>query len=359
LNIIYDHAIFCAQPVGGVSRYFVELATAVQASGEARVTINAPCHVSQLLEAAEPGVRTGRRLPVFPGVTKLTGLVGAAAEHRLPRNGILHSTWYRKRPSRFRNFAVTVHDMIAEKFPNEVRASERQTRIKRASADAADVVFCVSECTRQDLLERYPWLEAKVVVTPLATRIGTLAAAPLRSNVPYILYVGRRSGYKNFSSFARAFASARELRGEFRLVCFGGEALSDGEVASFGLSAGAGFGDVSRITGDDLALASAYRGASLVVVTSTYEGFGLPVLEALSCAAPVLTSSAGSLREVGGDAVNYVTDTLDVAEWRDALVRLLDRSRLLAEMARSKAQNGSDCTWWRTAALTIEAYRGL
>lgn len=359
MNIIYDHAIFCAQPVGGVSRYFVELATAIQASGEAAVTINAPCHVSHLLDAAEPGVRTGRRLPVFPGVTKLTGLVGAAAEWQLPRNSILHSTWYRKRPSKFRNFAVTIHDMIAEKFPNEVRASEHQTRIKRASADAADLVLCVSECTRQDLLERYPWLEPKAVVTPLATRIGTLPVAPLRSSVPYILYVGRRSGYKNFSSFARGFASARELRGEFRLICFGGEALGDSEIAGFGLAAGAGLGEVSRITGDDLALASAYRGASLVVVSSTYEGFGLPILEALSCAAPVLTSSAGSLREVGGDAVNYVTDTLDVEEWRDALVRLLHRSRPLAEVARSKAQKGCDCTWWRTAALTIDAYRGL
>lgn len=360
MKIIYDHEIFCAQVVGGVSRYFVELATAITASEQVEVSINAPLHVSRLLEAADPRVRSGRRLPVFPGVTKLTGLACAATEGKLPRDVILHGTWYRERPARFSKFAITIHDMIAEKFPDQVRGAERQARIKKASADAADIVFCVSECTRDDLLDRYPWLEPKVVVTPLATRIGSLGVEPMRSPVPYILYVGNRRGYKNFATFARAFAVANRIRSNYRILCFGGEPLRQREASSYGLSLGSSEGQVTRISGDDELLEAAYRGASLVVVSSMYEGFGLPLLEATACGAPVLASKAGSLREVGGDRIAYLTDILSADAWTSALDQALSPAQRQAEQPRFSPDTApNNFGWSRTATLSTNAYQKI
>lgn len=359
MNVIYDHDIFCAQVVGGVSRYFVELATAISASGQAEVSIHAPLHVSRMLEAADPRVRAGKRLPVFPGVTRLTGLACAAKEGRLSRDAILHATWYRKRPAGFRRFAITIHDMIAEKFPHQVRGAEHQTRIKKASADAADLVFCVSECTRDDLLDRYPELEPKVVVTPLATRIGSLVVAPMRSEVPYILYVGNRHGYKNFASFAGGFAAAYGLRRAYRILCFGGEPLDQREASSYGLSLGSGEGQVTRISGDDALLEAAYRGASLVVVPSVYEGFGLPSLEALACNAPLLISGARALRETAGIDVPYVEEAGSAEAWEPALRRSLSRTQQSPVGADSARHPNPRFSWASTAYATVRAYSSV
>lgn len=359
MKVICDHEIFCAQVVGGVSRYFVELATAINAGGKAEVSIHAPLHVSRMLEAAAPRVRAGKRLPVFPGVTKLTGLACAAKEWRLPRNAILHATWYRKRPARFRRFAITIHDMIAEKFPDQVRAAEQQARIKKASADAADLVFCVSECTRDDLLDRYPGLEPKVVVTPLATRIGSLAVAPMPSEVPYILYVGNRHGYKNFASFARGFAAADGLRRTYRILCFGGERLDQREASSYGLSLGDGRGQVSSITGDDALLEAGYRGASLVVVPSFYEGFGLPSLEALACSAPLLISGARALRETAGIDVPYVEEAGSAEAWESALRRSLSGTQKSPAGTDGMRHLSPRFSWANTASATARAYSSV
>jgi glycosyltransferase involved in cell wall biosynthesis len=115
-----------------------------------------------------------------------------------------------------------------------------------------------------------------------------------------------------------------------------------------------------RIRGDDALLEAAYRGARLVVVSSMYEGFGLPILEAVACGASVLASNAGSLREVGGDHIAYLAEILHAPAWTNALQKALSPSARQAEPLRfGEGAAPTQFAWSRTAALCLSAYRTI
>jgi glycosyltransferase involved in cell wall biosynthesis len=104
---------------------------------------------------------------------------------------------------------------------------------------------------------------------------------------------------------------------------------------------------------DDTALAALYRGAALVAVPSTYEGFGFPLLEAMACGTPTLAARAGSLPEVGGDAAAWIDDAYDAGAWTTALRALLaDDAARTALGARGPARAAA-FSWERCTAQTL------
>jgi glycosyltransferase involved in cell wall biosynthesis len=107
--------------------------------------------------------------------------------------------------------------------------------------------------------------------------------------------------------------------------------------------------------GEDLLL-SLYRCATALVYPSLYEGFGLPVLEAMACGTPVIASRAASIPEVVGDA-GILLDPLDVTAWTDAIVNVVNDDDRRAEMRRRGLTRAAEFTWFRTAELTARAYR--
>ena len=104
---------------------------------------------------------------------------------------------------------------------------------------------------------------------------------------------------------------------------------------------------------DDAALAALYRGAALVALPSTYEGFGFPLLEAMACGAPVLAARAGSLPEVGGDAAAWVDDAHDADAWATALRALLDDDDARARLAALGPARAATFSWERCTAQTL------
>jgi glycosyltransferase involved in cell wall biosynthesis len=170
----------------------------------------------------------------------------------------------------------------------------------------------------------------------------------VQAGPPSLLYVGERFAYKNFKVLAAAWRQSDWLRREFKLVCFGGPPPS-AEEASLP-------GRVEFQRGDDLALATAYRQASVLIYPSLYEGFGLPLLEAFNLDCPVVTSGCGSIREVAGEAAQYFE-----AASPDSLVEAL--RRVLGDVAwrETLTNRGRDraatFSWKRCAEATAEAYR--
>ena len=355
LSVVFDHAIFAAQRRGGVSRYFCELASNLSAAG-IEVAIHAPIHVTDALRDLRSNVRVeGAYLPVFPGVT-LLGNVAASASRGRQRSDVAHATWYpARRPASARVFAITIHDMIAEMYPEQVRDAARQTRLKAIAASQADLVLCVSENTKRDVIRLLGVDEQKIAVTPLASSIGMLQPAAFASEVPYILYVGQRAGYKNFNALADAFLASSRLRGDFRLLCFGGGPLTKQEHDLLSQAPAAGPGSVQWLSGDDRLLAAVYRGAAAYVCTSLYEGFGLPVVEAMSCGCPVIASAAGSIPEVGGGAAEYAA-TATAEGFRTVLEALLFDSERLADLAGRGLVRSQQFSWRATAQATLNAY---
>jgi len=233
---------------------------------------------------------------------------------------------------------VTVHDLSFERDPRVM--SRRDRFVFRAvvprSVRRAARVFAVSERTRGDLIESYGTQPEKIVVTPNAV---DPVFTPGGARDGYLLFVGAIRERKNPLAAADAAAEIG-----LPLVVAGPEkepALAR-ELERRGADL-RGYVDKSQ-------LAELYRGAACLVLPSRFEGFGLPVLEAMACGTPVVASDDPALREVGGEAALYAG--------RDGLAETVRRA-LRERDARSRAglERARLFTWDETARRAVTAYR--
>jgi glycosyltransferase involved in cell wall biosynthesis len=159
---------------------------------------------------------------------------------------------------------------------------------------------------------------------------------------PFVLFVGDRGGYKNFDTLVRAMGTSRVLR-DMPLVCFGGGPIRDKRVI--------------HVSGGDDVLASLYTQAAALVYPSLYEGFGMPLLEAMACGCPVVCSNTASLPEIAGDAAE-LCDPSDPAHIAAAIENVLSPARA-TELRRLGAARVKEFTWEKCARETREVYRSL
>ena len=250
---------------------------------------------------------------------------------------------------------VTVHDLSFERDGSLM--SLRDRTIFRAvvprSARRAARVLAVSEQTKRDLIELYGLPEEKIVVTPNGIDPVFTPDGPSPHRHPYLLFVGALQPRKDPQAAIDGLALLGD--GDFRLVLVGpdkgGRAEAERAAARNGLRARVDFR--GHVPQDELA--ALYRGAACLVFPSRYEGFGLPVLEAMASGTPVVATTAGALPEVAGDAAILVEERNPVALAGGIERALADRERLVAAgLVRAK-----QFTWAETARRTLEVYREL
>ena len=268
------------------------------------------------------------------------------------------TAWFARVPT-----VPVVHDMVA--FMPEMAPQRRAALIERATlgpaARRAARILCVSESTRRDLVARHPGAEPKAA-TVLHGVSAELAREPSaaeleqvreRLGLPsgFVLATGTLEPRKNLPRLADAHARLpAELRARHPLVLTG----PPGWELDRALAGVRERGSEVRLLGyvSDSDLTALYRLCTAFAYPSLYEGFGLPLLEAMRCGAACVTSNGSSLPEVGGDAVEYA-DPLDPAAIAAALERLLSdpgRREALGAAARGRA---ASFTWARTADETV------
>ena len=249
-------------------------------------------------------------------------------------------------PPRWRGpMVVTVHDLSFERTATAMGRRDRAIFkvVVPWSVGRARHVIAVSERTKRDLVELYKVPEERITVTPHGI---DPAFGPSRTGNPdadgahdYLLFVGAIQERKN----PLAALDAAKAVG-LRLVVAGPE--REPALARELERRGA---DLRGYVEKDQ-LASLYRGAAALVLPSRYEGFGLPVLEAMACGTPVVVNPDPALKEVAGDAALYA----EPAELPDAIRQAIaDRDRLVA----AGLSRASQFSWDETARLTLEAYR--
>ncbi len=368
LRVMFDPQIFCHQRFGGISRYVCNIALEMQRMAGVTPQIIAPFHFNEYLDQLPRSLVRGRRVRWLEGLTALayglSVLPGKVAARDF-KPDVLHNTYYFpvQPPSGARGI-LTVYDMIHEKYPKYFAASPFITRIKAASVAAADHVICISESTRRDLLATYDIPEGRVSVThlgfdPLASLLSGESSSDFKvrvlgANAPYLLYVGSRVNYKNFGGLLDAYAASASLRANFFFLCFGGGDFTRTERVA--ISKAGVEGRVRFLGGSDAVLAACYAHASLFVCPSFYEGFGIPVLEAMSLDCPVACSNSSSLPEVVGDAARLF-DPADRDAIRSALESVLGSpaaATALKERGRIRTQLFS---WRSCAENTLDIYR--
>lgn len=358
MRVLYDGNIYLMQAAGGVNRYFANLIGRLPADVTPYLTV---CEPQSVNFPVNPRLKVYRyrRFPPAGISYRLEKLFFAYAG-RGPFD-LAHPTYYtllsRKEIAQYRcPTVVTVWDMIHELFPDELDPKGRHADEKRRAIMAAEAVICISENTRKDLLERYPVRPEKVRVTHLASQLdGSLANGPEPVPAkPYFLYVGLRYRYKNFNGLLAAFAQAFSGRPGIAL-CVVGAPFSESEtklISELGLAAVVEhYEQVS-----DAHLSKLYHHSLAFVYPSLYEGFGIPLLEAMACLTPVVASNRSSIPEVIGDA-GLLFDPEKTDELTDILKTLADdasqRERLIAKgLARVKV-----FSWDKTVAQTMAIYR--
>jgi glycosyltransferase involved in cell wall biosynthesis len=361
MRVLYDHQVFSLQNAGGASRYHFELARNLSSRTDVSVSaylgLNASVHPFATLKNADvlsiqtdlrPGLLRYAANEVFTGIGALIG----------GRWDIYHPTLYRAMPcSRSRKMVVTHHDCTHERFPHLFADVARTLGAKKKLYTDADAIICVSESSRRDLLFFYSIDASKAHVihhgiTPIHSGTRTGNGTVSRSVRPYLLYVGARSGYKNFARLLRAYASAG-LNRDYDLLAIGGGKWTQQEIE---LARRLGVRDRLLLTAcaDDSVLAEAYLHAALFVYPSLYEGFGFPPLEAMSASCITAVSGGSSIEEVCGSAAFYF-DPADEWSIEQTLIEALHSpSRPLK--AKLGLERVREFTWSRCAERTLQVY---
>ena len=179
---------------------------------------------------------------------------------------------------------------------------------------------------------------------------------PMNIGAPYFLHVGGRHPYKNFDGLLKAFGEVR-LYKTHKLVSFTSTPLSANELAVM-QQAGVPQSAVVLATGDDQTLARYYAGAEALVFPSMYEGFGIPLLEAMRCNCPIVTSNTSSLPEVAGDAAIYC-DPYDINSISNALIQITSSPATRARLISNGRERVRNFSWERCAAETRDVYKTL
>ncbi len=363
MRIVFDYQTFSIRQYGGISRYFVELAAALGRMDGVDARVVAPLAASLFLSERRAALRVSgldvsrfERLPlrVVRGVNRM--LFPAAA--RRARPDIVHETFYApvRTAPRGARIVTTMHDTIPERLPELFPWVEEHRGRIRAALERADAVICVSESTRRDVAELYGVDPQRMTVVGLGSALEPAAAGPAEETEPYFLYVGARYAYKNFDALVQAFGISGLAR-THRLIAFSSQEFSDEEREAM-RRAGVGQERVKRVSGDDEKLARYYAGAAAMVLPSLYEGFGIPVVEAMRCGCPVIASGTSSLPEVGGDAAMYC-DPREPESFAVAMRRVAEDSAVRAEMTARGRTRAAEFSWERCARETCAVYGRL
>ncbi|MBI2710380.1 MAG: glycosyltransferase family 4 protein [Actinobacteria bacterium] len=272
---------------------------------------------------------------------------------------VVHATGYAMPPRRGAPVVWSVHDLAWRREPSSFTARGRrffEAALACAARDA-DLVLCSSEATRADA-QAAGLAPGRLRVVPLGVRARPVTEADVadvrRRHAlarPYVLAVGTIEPRKNHRTLIEAMV--RLDRRDVDLVLAG----PAGWGPSLASAAGR-LGDRARLLGfvRDADLAALYRGAEVVAYPSTWEGFGLPVLEAMAQGAPVVTSKGTSTEEVAGGAAVLV-DPLDADALAAAVTRVLDDPALAERLRAAGRARAAELTWERCAERTVAAYR--
>lgn len=286
--------------------------------------------------------------------------------HHIPQNGIGLCENYSS------NCVVTIHDLIPYVLPETTGRGYLERFLKNMPSiiDNAKGILTVSEYSKKDILKFFNHIsEDKIFVTPLAANsnfkpLDKEACRKLINNkynftTPYILYIGGFSSRKNAKNLILAFDRIRkDLKLEHSLLLAG--SLRDEGKKLLEISKGLSSRDNIIFTDfiSEELLPTLYSGSEAFIYPSTYEGFGLPPLEAMSCKTPVITSNITSIPEVTCDSALLI-NPFNINELDEALVKLLNDDNLKNNLAEEGYKKSLQFSWKNTAIKTLEAYKKI
>ena len=363
LRVGFDGRGF-SSPAAGIRRYSTELVRALTSLDEPLEVValggdsaRIPPGLERIPESAHP--------PSNAGWT-LIGLPRTASRARV---NVIHAPAYTAPFWAGVPVVLTIHDVSYETHPEwyPYRRDWLRRYFYRRSARAAARVLTVSAFSASEIMAAYGIPAARITVTPLGVHHGTFGAGdpdialdlPANVTEPFLLHVGDLHERRNLPLVLDAVLEARRHFGAaaaMSLVLAGVDrGVSEG-LCAMAAEAGSPEAVVALGPVSEERVHALYRGATALVYPSLYEGFGLPLIEAMASGTPVLASHEASMPEVLGGA-GLLLDPRDVSAWRDAIIRVVNDESLRSDLRARGLARAATYTWQRTARLTLDVYR--
>ncbi|MEZ9718570.1 glycosyltransferase family 4 protein [Vibrio cyclitrophicus] len=262
--------------------------------------------------------------------------------------GVFHSSYYRLPKNRKIKIVTTVHDFTYEKYitgPKRwVHCWQKYRAIKNS-----DIVICVSDNTAKDLMQYCPIEPKKIRVVHNGVSEAYHPITNMRNVTNEVLFVGARTGYKNFDLAIDALARLPE----YVLSIVGGGELTKNEVALLESCIPGRYTWLGRLSDADLNLA--YNRAHALIYPSSYEGFGIPVIEAMRSGCPVVAVNVSSIPEVAGNAA-ILTEYSDAKLFKEALLKV---SETREELINAGLEQAAKFSWDKCFQETLQVYEEL
>jgi glycosyltransferase involved in cell wall biosynthesis len=262
---------------------------------------------------------------------------------------------------------TTVHDLSYALFPDDAPPRDKLVlgRLLPMSVRKAKAVIVVSQNTRKDIVQRFRVPDERINVIYEAapphirrvTTVDELERVRARYGIKgdFVLAVGNLQPRKNLSRLVEAFAVVRRSRVPAQLAIVGQARWRESEAMRLVQERGLTKDVIFTGYVPDADLPGLYSGAAAFAYPSLYEGFGLPVLEAMTCGAPVITSNTSSLPEVAGDAALQV-DPTSVRALAEAMQAILTQGDLATRLSQRGLRRAAMFSWERAAQQTLEVY---
>ncbi len=377
MRILYDYQIFQWQRVGGISNSFINLIQNLPSTAEFQIGIkdsdNVHLKESGLVQvrpfSSEQNFLTNRYFygkgylfrwfsAIFPSIN--SRVVNRKYSIDLLKSGqfdVFHPTFFEDYFLPYLNgipYVFTIHDMITEIFKTE---DILQIRNKRVLVDRASHIIAVSNKTKQDLMDIFNVPESKItVIYHGASEIMPAKDFQVGVN-KYILFVGQRGGYKNFTPMVKSLLPVLERHQDIKIICTGAD-FSQQERNLFKKN---GLKDrIIHKSPSDAELRILYANALCFVFPSLYEGFGIPILEAWKCGCPVILNKKSCFPEIAKDAAVYFTlddDYSDLDKVMEAFLSMsVNEKELLLQRQNKRLL---DFSWKKSAEMLLDVYKGV
>lgn len=350
MNLLLDSVIYGLQKFGGISQYWNELSLRLGHSPQVLVSQRMPRTVLGHFPAIRAvttsstdqlSTRAARYLPILP---------------RCESPDLVHSSYYRIPASPSLRLVTTAYDFTYEfycyGFARTIHSLQKRVALRRSQG-----LMFISASTRNDALRLYPDLETRrLAVIHLASdpKVFYPDEKP-RNELPdllrtggYALFVGQRGGYKRFDLAVDALAVHPDLA-----LAVVGPRITAHERELLDRRLAGRWCSLESVSNDVLRLL--YTHAEVFVYPSDYEGFGLPILDAMACGCPVVCADRSSFPEVAGDAALLV-DAQQADRYAESIAEVL-RPAIRGDLVARGLERCLAFTWESTAAQTLSFYR--
>lgn len=349
MKIVYDNIIYSLQKVGGISAYWSELSSRLKYS-EANAIFYGYPNPNILMKYLD--IEVQKETSIHYKINRYLDF-----QQKLPQGSIFHSSYYRIINQKDVINITTVHDFTYEYYRSGIARLIHSWQKGRAITKS-DGIVCISQNTKKDLLKFYPDIKKENIqviyngVSDIFYKINEPSQSLIDSykklqDKKYVLYVGERNGYKNFNL---AVDVVRKLH-NCSLVVVGGGDLSDNEKNILQKD----YFHYQEISAQDLNVL--YNNAFCLLYPSSYEGFGIPIVESMKAGCPVVSTNISSIPEVAGDA-GLLVDTIEVNAFVEAILKL-ENKEFRDTMIIKGLEQAKKFSWDKCFEETLEFYKKI